>query len=142
MAPWKPKEADVGKKTPAPTPQPVPSPATIDEARAQGLAIQGQMISAPLTAKSGDIQLPPGSFVVTVVKGFWQSPTIVAIRNAVFAAVGLALLGVAGQVMAANGDLSQINWQNTQKIAIGTICFALASAYAAWWKKRDNDPTQ
>jgi hypothetical protein len=131
----------MGKQTKAPAPVPVPVAATfatIQDARKAG-AEEGTMLAAPLAPAVGAIQGAPESIVVVTVKSFWNSPTIIAIRNAVIGAVGLALLGVAGQVMASNGDLSQINWQTTQKIAIGTVCFSLASAYAAWWKARDNN---
>ena len=120
----------------------VPSPVTMDAAKSQGLAVSGTMMAAPLAPKSGQIPGESGSLVVTVVKNFWESPTIKAIRNVVIGAVGLAFFGVAAQIMAVNGDLMQVNWQTTEKIAIGTIAFSLASAYAAWWKTRDNDPVK
>jgi hypothetical protein len=119
-----------------------PAPTTIEEARAQGLAVAGASISAPLAPKRGPIAGEAGTFVVTVLKDFWKSATIVALRNAVGAAIGIALFGVAMQIVSVNGDLSQINWQTTQKLAIGAIAFSLASAYAAWWKRRDNDPVK
>lgn len=123
------------------TPAAPPPPATIDEARDQGLAVTGTSIAAPLAPKKGPIpNTESGHLVVTVVKDFWESPTIKAIRNAVITAVGLAVLVVAVQVVAVQGDLSQVNWQTTQKAAIAAAAFSLASGYAAWWKKRDNDP--
>ena len=124
-----------------PTPV-VPAPATIEDARSAGLAVAGTQLAAPLSPKNGPIVGEAGSLVVTVVKNFWQSPTIVAIKNAVYAAVGIALFGVAMQVVGVNGDLAQINWQTTQKLAIGAAAFSLASAYAAWWKRHDNDPVK
>lgn len=105
-----------------------------------GLAVTGQPITAPLVSSKGPVDAASGAFVVTVLKNFWESPTIVAIKQAVYAAIGIALFGVAMQVVNVNGDLSQINWETTQKLAIGAIAFSLASAYAAWWKRRDNDP--
>lgn len=128
----------MGKQTPAPVPVVY---ATIQDARKAG-AETGTMLSAPLAPASGTITGAPESLVVVTVKSFWNSPTIIALRNAVVAAVGLAVFGFAGQVMAANGDLAQINWETTQKIAIGTVAFSLASAYAAWWRGRDNNATQ
>jgi hypothetical protein len=118
------------------------APTTIDEAKAQGLAVTGTQFMAPLASSSGAIDHPSGSLVVTVVKGFWESPTIKAIWHVVAGAVGLAILGVAGQIMAASGDITAMNWQTTEKIFIGTLAFALASAYAAWWKTKDNDPVK
>jgi hypothetical protein len=122
------------------TPEPV-VPTTIREALAAG-AVAGTPLTAPLSPKSGPIPGKPGDLVVGVLKGFWESPTIIALRRAVGTAIGLALMAISGQVMAANGDLSQVNWDTTQKIAIAAGAFSLASAYAAWWKKRDNDPVK
>jgi hypothetical protein len=121
---------------------PVPAPTSIEEAKGIAGFGPGTAITAPMSPKSGPIAGVAGSFVVTVIKDFWQSPTIKAIRNAVFAAVGIALFGVAMQVVSVNGDLGQINWQTTQKLAIGAVAFSLASAYAAWWKRKDNDPVK
>jgi hypothetical protein len=125
-----------------------PTYATIQIARAEYMdttgkdLVEGTPLTAPLAPASGPIAGAPESLVVVTVKKFWQSPTIVALRNAVGVAVGGAMLLVAAQVVGVNGDLSQINWQTTQKLAIGAIAFSLASAYAAWWKTRDNNPTK
>lgn len=118
----------------------VPAPANIEDAKALANFGPGTPITAPMAPKNGPLAGEAGSLVVTVVKNFWDSPTIKAIRNAVAAAFGIALFGVAMQVVSVNGDLGQINWQTTQKLFIGAVAFSLASAYAAWWKRRDNDP--
>lgn len=131
------KEAPVPLVLNAPS---VPPPTTIDEARAANPNLApGAQLTAPLAAASGPIDVQPESLVVVVAKNFWQNATVVAIRNAALAAIGLALFSIAMQVVAANGDLSQVNWQTTQKVAIGTVSFSLASAYAAWWRRRDNN---
>ena len=118
-----------------------PLPTTVAEAQAQGIVVgPGTPITAPLAPQKGPVQGEAGTFVVGVLKNFWQSPTIVAIRNAVLAAFSIAILGLAMQVVSVNGDLWQINWQTTQKLFIGAVAFSLASAYAAWWKRHDNDP--
>lgn len=122
--------------------KPVEKPPTnITEALAQG-AKAGDLVVAPLSPKRGEIPGQPGDLVAGVLKNFWDSPTIIALRRAVGTAIGLALLAVAGQVMAANGDLTSVNWETTQKIAIAAGAFSLASAYAAWWKRNDNDPVK
>lgn len=121
-------------------PPPVPAPATIDDAKAIAGFGAGTPVTAPMSAKTGPLAGAAGSLVVTVVKNFWESPTIIAIKNAVLAAVGVALFGVAMQIASVKGDLGQINWQTMQKLFIGAVAFSLASAYAAWWKRRDNDP--
>jgi hypothetical protein len=118
------------------------APTTIDEAKAIGPVTAGQMVSAPLMPISGPIPGKSGDFVAGVLKNFWQSPTIKAIRNAVIGAVGLGLFGFAAQIIAVSGDFTQINWQTTQKLFIGSVAFTLASAYAAWWKNHDNDPVK
>lgn len=126
----------------------LPVPTTIDEAKAAHLTATGEALTpgtlllAPLATKRGPLAGEAGSLVVTVVKDFWDSPTIKALRAAVGTALGLSLLAVSGQVMAASGDLAAVNWQTTQKIAIAAGAFSLASAYAAWWKRRDNDPVK
>lgn len=117
------------------------SPKTITEAIAQGLKA-GDPVTAPLTPKRGTIEGQPGDLVVGVLKDFWESPTIIALRRGIATALGLALLAISGQVMAANGDLSAVNWETTQKVAIAAGAFSLASAYAAWWKRNDNDPVK
>jgi hypothetical protein len=130
----------------------IPQPATIQDARAGG-ATTGTLLSAPLAPATGPIDVPepvaakggtPGAepMVVVVVKKFWQSATIKALRNAVGVAVGAALLVVALQVVSVSGDVAQINWQTTQKAAIGAAAFSIAAAYAAWWKSRDNNPVK
>jgi hypothetical protein len=130
------KEVQVPKKTP---PAPVAATfATIQDARQAG-AVTGTMLAAPLAPATGPIVGAPESIVVVTVKKFWSSPTIVALRNAVGVAVGGAFLLITSQVIEASGDLSKINWQTTQKLAIGAVAFSLASAYAAWWKTRDNN---
>jgi hypothetical protein len=123
-------------------PPPVPAPATIEDAKALPGFGEGTPITAPMSAKTGPLSGAAGSLVVTVVKDFWKSPTIIGIKNAVLAAVGIALFGVAMQVVSVNGDLSKIDLQTTQKLFIGAVAFSLASAYAAWWKRRDNDPVK
>lgn len=120
---------------------PTVAPTTIREALAAG-ATAGTPLVAPLSPKSGPIPGKSGDLVVNVLKGFWESPTIIALRRAVGTAIGLALMAISGQVMAANGDLAQVNWETTQKIAIAAAAFSLATAYAAWWKKHDNDPVK
>jgi hypothetical protein len=126
---------------PTPDPAQAPSPTNLVEAKEQGIPIgPGTQITAPLAPKSGPVPGKSGDFVVGVLKDFWESPTIKALRNAVVTAVGLGVLAVVGQVLAANGDLWAVNWQTTQKIAIAATAFSLASAYAAWWKRKDNDP--
>ena len=120
-----------------PTP---PAPTTIAEARAAipNLA-PGATLTAPLAPATGPLNVQPEALIVVVAKNFWQNATVVALRNAVFAAIGLAVFGVAMQHVSANGDLTQVNWQTTQKLAIGTVAFSLASAYASWWRRRDNN---
>lgn len=120
----------------------VPAPATLAEAKALPGFGEGTVIAAPMSAKTGPLSGAAGSLVVTVVKDFWQSPTIKAIRAAVIAAIGIALFGVAMQIVSVNGDLSKIDLQTTEKLFIGAVAFSLASAYAAWWKRRDNDPVK
>lgn len=138
-------------------------PATIQDARAAG-AVPGTMLAAPLAPSTGPITVgvadvvpaktetkPDGTtittpaqepMVVVTVKRLWDSPTIKALRNAVAGAVGLALLVVAVQIVAENGSIWAINWQTTQKAAIAASAFSLASAYAAWWKRHDNNAVQ
>lgn len=123
-------------------PPPVPAPATIAEAKAIPGFGEGTPVTAPMSPKSGPLEGAAGSLVVTVIKNFWQSPTIIALRNAVITAVGLAFFGVAMQVVSVNGDFSKIDLQTTEKLFIGSVAFTLASAYAAWWKRKDNDPVK
>jgi hypothetical protein len=113
-------------------------PATIQEAKAAG-AVEGTVLQAPLAPATGPIAGAPESLVVVTVKSFWASATVKALRNAVATAIGLALLIVAAQIVSANGDVSTINWETTQKAAIAAAAFSLASGYAAWWKSRDNN---
>lgn len=120
----------------------VPAPATITDAKAIPGFGSGTPVTAPMSSKTGPLAGAAGSLVVTVIKNFWQSPTIIAIRNAVFAAVGLGFFGFAMQVVSVNGDFSKIDFQTTEKLFIGTVAFTLASAYAAWWKRHDNDPVK
>lgn len=128
------------------------TPTTIQQAKAQG-AKAGDFLSAPLAPAGGPIPVDeapiarkgdePGRepMVVVAVKAFWQSPTIKGLRNAVVTACGVAALVVAVQIISVNGDISKIDLQTTEKAAIGALAFSLASAYAAWWKRRDNNPT-
>lgn len=128
----------ITQNPPAPAP-----PTTIEEAKAAGIAVApGVALVAPLSPKSGPIAGEAGTFVVTVVKAFWDSPTIKAIRAAVLTALGLALLVFATQIISSNGNLSNVNWDTTEKAAIAAAAFSLASAYAAWWKRKDNDPVK
>lgn len=128
----------------------IPQPATIQDAKAGG-AVAGTMLSAPLAPSTGPIDTPiqpvarkgdePGRepMVVVAVKSLWQSATVKALRAAVMTACGLAVLIVAAQIISANGDIWAINWQTTQKAAIGAGMFSLASAFAGWWKVHDNN---
>lgn len=140
------------RKTPMPDVevQTAPAPTTIQAALAGG-AVPGTILAAPLAPSSGPIPGPepvagtkdtPGrqQLVVVAVQSFWQSKTVKALRNAVGYAIGLALLVVAVQIVSAGGDLWDVNWQTTQKAAIAAGAFSLASAYAAYWKNRDNNP--
>lgn len=118
------------------------APTSIEEAKALGPVTAGQLVVAPLTPINGPIDGKPGDFVAGVLKGFWESPTIKALRNAVATAVGLGIGVVTTQIIVAQGNLWDVNWQVTQKAAIAVVAFSLATAYAAWWKKHDNDPVQ
>jgi hypothetical protein len=135
---------------PLPKPQVVSgAPTTIQEARAGG-AVVGTILAAPLAPASGPIDVPKPvattddmigrePLVVVTVKAFWQSATIKALRNAVLTALGIALGIVAAQIIVAQGDIWEINWQTTEKAAIAAAAFSLASGYAAWWRAKDNN---
>ena len=135
-AAWKPYTP-----TPAPEVSPLspPAPATIQAAKEAG-ATAGTVLSAPLAPASGPIAGQPESLVVTVLKGFWQSPTVKAARNAIIGATSAAVAVLGVQILAANGDIFSVNWQTTEKAAIAALAFNLATAYMTWWKTRDNNP--
>ena len=133
-------------------PLPATTPTTIQDAKADG-AVSGTLLMAPLAPATGPITVGVAEpvragggraaqepMVVVVVKSFWDSPTIKGLRNAVATAVSLAVGIIVVQIMAVNGDITQINWHTTQKAAIGAAAFSLASAYAAWLKRNDNNP--
>lgn len=138
------------RKAPPDPPAPLPAepatvimqPTNIAEARELGLAVVGTPITAPLAPKEGAIPGKSGDFVTTVLKNFWESPTIQKLRNAVGLAILLALGVIAVDVIEANGDVKKIDWNVTSNAAIAAGAFSLASGYAAWLKKRDNDPVK
>lgn len=125
-----------------PPPAPVaPVLSSIQDAKAAG-AVEGTILSAPLAPASGPVNGKPESLVVVTLKTFWQSATIKALKNAVLTAIGLAFGVVATQIVVAGGAVSNIDWNVTLNAAIAAAAFSIASAYAAWWKKHDNNVVQ
>lgn len=135
-----------GAEMPLTTSQP-PLPTTIQEARATG-AVPGTMLSAPLVAAKGPIDLPAESLVVVTVKKFWDSPTAKAIKGvlvAAFAAVVLVFGSTCLTTWAAQKsifDKGAIDWRNTERaceIAGGGV---IVAAVMGWARKRDNNPVR
>jgi hypothetical protein len=99
----------------------------------------GANMMAPLAPAKGSTGQTPGSPVVVIVQSFWGSATIKAFRNMVVGAFGAVVFFVAGQIIAAGGVFG-VDWNKTMHAAINAGCVALALAFAAWMKTRDNNP--
>lgn len=127
-----------------PTPAP---PMTIQEARADG-AVVGTMLSAPLVAAKGPIDLPAESLVVVTVKKFWDSKTAQAIKGVLVACVAAVVI-VFGttclNVWASQKSLfdkGAVDWRNTERAAEIAGGGVLVAAVLGWARKIDNNPVQ
>lgn len=142
MGTWTPptfKAPDPPRPTPGPPPEP---PKTLDEARAQGVAAPGLVVVAPLAPKTGPIPGKPGDFVGTVLKSFWDSPTIKSLRNAIVLAILVGGGIVASEIIKVKGNWEAMDWHVTLDAAGAAALLSLAFGYAAWLKVRDNDPVK
>lgn len=125
----------------------VPAPETIQEARAAG-AVPGTMLSAPLAAAKGPIDLPAESLVVVTVKKFWDSPTAKAIKGVLITAVAAVSLALGATFLTtwSNGrsifEKGAVDWRKTEiacEVAGGGV---IVAALMGWARKRDNNPVQ
>jgi hypothetical protein len=121
--------------TPGPATQAVPVHESIQSAKAAGVQA-GDLLVAQLAPADGPTGVKAESPVVVVAKKFWQSPTIIWIRNliagafltaATFSFGGLAL----GQAVDWHAVL--LNFRNAFVVAI-------LLGIVAYKKSRDNNP--
>ncbi len=99
----------------------------------------GEITAAPVAPPKGPTGQPSEVPVIVVGKAFWQNETIKALRNMVVGAFGAVAVFLAAQIIA-NGGVFGIDWTKTGHAAVNAGFVALAMAYAAWWKSRDNNP--
>ncbi len=129
-------------------PPQTPAPTNIEQAKAQGLAVAGTQLLAPLSPKSGPIPGKSGDLVVGVLKDFWESKTVIAAKRIIVS----ALLAVVAVILAQCGlawtagksllDPGAIDWRLTERLAEIAAGGIISSAFFAWYKKRDNDPVK
>ena len=97
-------------------------------------------VKAAIAPAAGPIDVPADTPVVTVVRAFWDSPTIRAIRAMVIAAFSAASLAALYLVWTA-GNIKKVDWSAVAFAFENAFVIGLAGLLFAWLKTRDNNPT-
>jgi hypothetical protein len=101
----------------------------------------GSVAMAVVAPKAGPIPVAPGTPVILVAKGFWDSPTIKKLLRVVYAA-WLVFAGYAGFEIVKAGDLWSVDWHAVGREGVNVAVLSALAGYGISLKTKDNDPVK